>query len=131
MPANRNCPSCAGCCRDVGRVEPLDVAVAVIDRLRRLDVVAGEEAAAAGRRADVAEARPPRDRRVERLRAVASTSAENATTKFVGSKRNSLRARRPAASSNSKTSGRRLLRRVDAPVCVAGHPVERRRSAGA
>ena len=46
--------------------DALDLAVAVEDRLRRLHVVAGEEAAAAWRRADVAESRSPRHRRIQR-----------------------------------------------------------------
>ena len=56
--------------------KPLDVAVAVINPLWRLDVIPGEETAAAGARADVAEAGTPDNRRIQLLSVVLDARRE-------------------------------------------------------
>src|SRR6185503_4237115 len=55
---------------------PLDVAVAVINPLWRLNVISGEETAAAGARADIAEAGAPDNRRIQWLSVVLDARRE-------------------------------------------------------
>ena len=50
---------------DLRGVDSRDTTVLGIDRLRRLNIVPGEETAASSPRAGIAEARPPRNRRIE------------------------------------------------------------------
>src|SRR6185369_8898464 len=57
-------------CRDVRRRDALRASVFVVDRLRRLRVPPGEEAAARGDRTDVAEARSPQNRGIQHLAAL-------------------------------------------------------------
>src|SRR4030095_8910252 len=98
-------------------------AVRAIDRLRRLYVIPGEETATASGSTSVAQARPPRDRRVECLTTTHDIGRER-DDEVLGIEAEILANTQACVVREFERHRCRLLRRVNASTRVARHASE-------
>ena len=123
-------PLVCGLLGDAGRGNAFDVAVLVINRLRRLDIVSREETAAAGPRPCVAQARAPCNRGIERTIAAHHARREHHDVVLRVEAEVLLDAQSCSVLILEGQRGR-LLRRVGAAAHITGDPVRAPSSDGA